>query len=51
MWVRDDHQGPRPLSHDRPCASCGHDAHLLRCGADLADDVTCPCRCPVPGLP
>lgn len=38
------------LSRERPCPSCGHGFHVLRCDADLLPGVTCPCRCPVPGV-
>ena len=51
----------RPNDHDRPglsrippCDRCGHDEHVMKCGA-LVDlrivDVFCPCRdVPVPGV-
>ena len=48
----------RPNDHDRlglsripSCDRCGHDEHLLRCGAlidPVHEDVACPCRGGVP---
>lgn len=34
-----------------PCDRCGHDEHVLRCGALIYDTAPCPCRdVPVPGV-
>jgi hypothetical protein len=38
------------LRHERECPICGHDFHVLHCGDDLGDGVTCPCHAPVPGI-
>lgn len=41
-----------PIGRDMPCPNCGHAPfHHLRCGTDLGDDVSCPCRgVSVPGV-
>lgn len=40
------------LGRDMPCPWCDHSpVHHLRCGADIGNDVTCPCnRVPIPGI-
>lgn len=50
MPAPDDKDRRGALSREMPCPSCSHTVHgLLHCGADLADGVICPCRCPIPG--
>ena len=46
-----DHKDPAGVSRIPPCNRCGHDEHLMRCGAlvdPVYEDVLCPCRGGVP---
>jgi hypothetical protein len=54
MYDGPDEEMHSGLSRRMPCSLCGHDEHVLKCGA-LVDllivDVFCPCRdVPVPGV-
>lgn len=53
MRTADDHDTVGGVPREMECPACGHCVHgyLIRCGAPLADDVRCPCRCPIPGTP
>ena len=51
MSVAERSESPVPLGRLMSCDRCGHDEHVLSCGADVDAGVECCCRdVPVPGI-